>query len=520
MRRQISQDSRALMLLQMNHIVKRFGGTVALDRASLEVAPGEIHALLGENGSGKSTLMKVLAGIHRADAGEIVFGGHKVAYRTPLAAAHAGIAIVHQELNLVPVMSAAENLFLGRELRSRLGVVNRRDMIAAARSVFRELEVHVDPVAPIETLPVAQCQMVEIARALLQKARLLILDEPTSALTDSDVEVLFRVIRQLRFGMASVVYISHKMAEVFAIADRYTVLRDGHTVATGQVAGTAESEIVHSMVGRQLGDYYPARHARRPDESDSIVLKVEGVCRPAGTAGRKLLRDVSFELRRGEILGFAGLVGAGRTELLETLFGAAGSNWSGRVILDGRAIRPTAPSDGISSGIALVTEDRARLGILPQQSVLANATLAELPRLARLGILSASRERQALAAQSEVMRIRRESDDSLIDSLSGGNQQKVILARWLMTNPKLLLLDEPTRGIDVGAKAEIYRVLRQLADSGIGVIFVSSELPEVLGLADRVLVMSAGRITADVPANQATEASLLEAAMAAFTAKH
>ena len=493
----------------MDGVVKRFGGTLALDRASLSVVPGEIHALLGENGSGKSTLMKVLAGIHRADAGQIRFAGAGAAFHSPLAAAHAGIAIVHQELNLVPVHTAAENLFLGREPRTRLGLADRSRMRDEARRIFDELQVDIHPDTRVEQLPVALCQMVEIARALLQRARLLILDEPTSALADSEVQVLFRVVRRLRSEGSSIVYISHKMAEVFELCDRFTVLRDGRTVTTDSIAHASEQDIIASMVGRQLGDYYPQR--AEPAKDSAEILSVENLVRPLKTGGRRV-NGVSFSLRRGEILGICGLVGAGRTEMLEILFGAAGADWGGTVRLGGAPIRPTTPAQAIAAGIALVTEDRGRLGVLPGLSVLANAVLPSLPGLSRFGSVSVRREQAALARQTGTMPIRRASDFATIGSLSGGNQQKVILARWLMTNPRLLLLDEPTRGIDVGAKAEIYRVLRALADSGIGVIISSSEMPEILGLADRIIVLSAGRLAGDFLPDEANEQSLLRAA--------
>lgn len=501
------------LLLQMSGVTKRFGATLALDHATLTVARGEVHALLGENGSGKSTMMKIVAGIHRPDSGSITLDGQQVRFASPHQAARGGVAIVHQELNLVPVLSAAENVFLGQEPRLAGGLVNFSDLYRRTADLFRQLEIDVDPRVPLERLPVALRQMVEIARALTHKAKLLILDEPTSALSDSEVEVLFRIIRRLRSEGTSVVYISHKMAEIFALGDGYTVLRDGRTVATGKIAEVQESDLVQSMVGRQLGDYYPQRMALPQDKTP--VLQVRNLRRP-GSKNRQAVRDVSFTLHHGEIVGIAGLVGAGRTEILETIFGAAGENWSGEIVLSGKLIRPKSPAAAIDEGIALVTEDRASLGLFFQQSVLTNATVAELPRLGSGGFVSSSRERQALAGQSDTMRIRRASDQIPIESLSGGNQQKVILARWLMTNPKVLLLDEPTRGIDVGTKSEIYKVLRQLADAGMGVLFVSSELPEVLGLADRILVLSRGTITGEFAATDATEEKILHAAMAGF----
>ncbi|MCX7018484.1 MAG: sugar ABC transporter ATP-binding protein [bacterium] len=509
----IQTHGPAHTLLSMRGITKRFGGTLALDRAALEIRRAEAHALLGENGSGKSTLMKVLCGIHRADAGSITFNGRGAVYTSPLAAAHAGIAIVHQELNLVPVLSVAENLFLGREPRKGPGIADQADMRRQAERIFNELEISIDPRATVENLPVALCQMVEIARALLQRARLLILDEPTSALSDSEAAVLFRVVRRMRTEGASIIYISHKLAEIFALTDRYTVLRDGRTVTTGETAASTESDIVQSMVGRKLGDYYPPRGTSQQPPAREI-LRAENLVRPL-KGKRRAVDNVSLSVNEREIVGIAGLVGAGRTELLETIFGAAGGNWSGRVILDGKEIRPASSSDAIHAGIALVTEDRARLGIFQRLTVRDNMCIVDLPRLSALGIVSDRKVNQAIANQSDYMRIRRASDLAAIESLSGGNQQKVVLARWLMTKPKLLLLDEPTRGIDVGAKAEIYRVLRMLANKGIGILFVSSELPEVLGLADRILVMSAGRITANLKAADATEPLIMRAAMSA-----
>lgn len=512
---QTANASSAQPLLRMQGIVKRFGGTVALNGASLEVAPGEVHALMGENGSGKSTLMKVLAGIYRKDSGKITYKGLSTEFRSPSSAADAGIAIVHQELNLAPVLPAAENVFLGQELRTRLGTVDHRRMRQAAAKLFNDLEVDIDPLTPVERLPVALRQMTEIARALIRRARLLILDEPTSALSENEVQVLFRIVRRLRSEGTSIIYVSHKMNEIFSLADRFTVLRDGQTAGSGAIGGASEKEIVSMMVGRQLGDYYPLRGQALPQAPP--ILEVRNLTRPGTRRGQRNSVDgVSFRLRENEIVGIAGLVGAGRTELLETLFGAAGRRWSGEILLRGKPVRPASTREAIRHGIALVTEDRGARGLLRLQSVLTNATIAELPRLAWNGILLIGRERAALACQSDTMHIRRSSDAAPIESLSGGNQQKVILARWLMTNPKVLLLDEPTRGIDVGAKAEIYRVLRGLANRGIGILFVSSELPEVLGLADRILVMSAGRITSDVQAATATESDLLEAAMVRF----
>jgi ABC-type sugar transport system ATPase subunit len=520
-----------MSLLQVSHVTKRFGATLALADASMRVAAGEVHALIGENGSGKSTLSKVLAGVHRADSGEVLFDGRHIDFRSPLAAMEAGISIVHQELNLVPALSAGENLFLGQELRTAVGTVDRRRIERQARALFKQLDLDLDPWVLVERLPVAVRQMIEVARALTRKTRLLILDEPTSALGETEVQVLFRTVKRLRNEGVSIIYISHKMPEIFELCDTYTVLRDGTTVAEGSIAEVTEGQLVQSMVGRKLGDYYPARRGKANSDfrfpnselenvaagnselngGKAPLLRVRNLTRHRGN--RVCCRDLSFDVYRGEIVGISGLVGAGRTELLEAIFGAAGHEWSGTVELDGKPIHPRSPAHAIDLGIGLVTEDRGGLGIFRQQSVLSNATVARLKRLARFGLIRRRREREAMEKHGSVMRIRRASDAIPIESLSGGNQQKVILTRWLMTNPKLLLLDEPTRGIDVGAKSEIYKVLRRLADEGIGILFVSSELPEVLGLADRILVISNGRLTADIPAEGATEPQLLEAAM-------
>lgn len=533
----MSGNAPAPVQFRLARISKRFGGTQALDGAGIELTGGEVHALLGENGSGKSTLMKIAAGLVRPDAGTVEIDGHLAAptptgaFRSAREATNAGVAIVHQELNLVPAMSAAENLFLGREPRTRLGLVDTATMRRKAAEVFDRLELTIDPRMLVGAMPVAMRQMVEVARAVSRPMRLLILDEPTSALGEAEIRVLFSAVRRLKTEGAAVAYISHKMGELFALADRYTVLRDGKTVTSGSMPEAVESSLVQAMVGRELADYYPPRPTPEPivvpsgssavppptsstRNIRSVILSISDLTRSAATTTRRPMVDhISLQVSAGEIVGIAGLVGAGRTELLEVLFGAASTPWTGTIQLRGRPFAPTSPADAIRAGVALVTEDRGALGLLRTQSVLSNATAARLSRLARLGILSPRREREALAVQSQTMRIRRANDAAPIESLSGGNQQKVILARWLMNDPILLLLDEPTRGIDVGAKAEIYRVLRALADSGVAILFASSELPEVLGLADRILVMSQGRITGEFTGGATTEAQLLEAAM-------
>ncbi len=495
----------------MEHVTKRFGGVHALEDVHFEAFAGEVHAVCGENGAGKSTLMKILAGAISADGGRIEVEGVPARFSGPREAEARGIRIIHQELNLVPQLTVAANIFLGRE-RRRFGLIHDRGMEREAAALFERLGAPISPRARVGDLRIGDQQMVEIARALAFDAAVLIMDEPTSALSDAEVSRLFRVIGDLKARGTSVVYISHKMNEVFALADRVTVLRDGRFVASARRGETNPDQVVRWMVGREIAalklDTKPA--------SGAVLLQVSHLCVPQALgSGRPALSDVTFDLRRGEVLGVAGLLGAGRTELLESLFGAGASRASGTIRLDGAAVRFRHPSEAIEAGVALVTEDRKGLGLFDRMTVGENITIAHLADLARGGVVVDRRqERRAVSHAIERHRIKTAGALAPIVSLSGGNQQKCILARWMLTGPRLLLLDEPTRGIDVGAKAEIYALIRQLGHEGMGILMTSSELPELLAVCDRILVLCEGRLTASLDREEATEERIMHAATA------
>jgi ABC-type sugar transport system ATPase subunit len=481
-----SMASAAAPLLRMEGITKSFPGVRALRGVSLELYPGEVLALLGENGAGKSTLIKVLGGAHRPDAGTITIAGRPAAITDPVAAQRLGIAIIYQEFNLVPWLSAAANLFLGQE-HARLGFVRRRQERRRARELFERLGVAIDPETPCAELSVAQQQVVEIAKALAADARILIMDEPSAALTGQEVARLFEIIRDLTARGIGIIYISHRLAEVFAIASRVTVLRDGEHVATRPVREVTTDGLIELMVGRKLESEFPSRQVVIGPER----LVVRGLRR--GEA----VRDVSFAVQRGEVLGLTGLVGAGRTETARLLFGADRAD-GGTVELDGRSLRLRSPRDAIRQGICLLTEDRQAKGLILGRSVRENFSLASLPQLSLAGFVRGRREQERLAGYVRSLRIKLARPEELARNLSGGNQQKVVLARWLETHSSVLIFDEPTRGIDVGAKYEIYQLINELAGQGKAVLLISSELPEVLGMADRILVMHAGRISGEI----------------------
>ncbi len=497
--------------LVLEQICKSFGGVHALRGVTVEAFAGEVLALCGENGAGKSTLMKILAGAITAYEGQILLDGRPLRFAGPRAAEDAGVRIIYQELNLVPDLSVAANIFLGREPRNWLGLIDDGAMERQARQMFGRLGAPIDPQARVGDLRIGDQQMVEIAKALMFEASIVIMDEPTSALSDAEVERLFRVIDDLRASGVAVVYISHKMNEVFTLADRVTVLRDGQFVATATRAETRPEQVVRWMVGREIAalkfDAEPVR--------GEPVLRVEGLHLPAAPdSGRPSLRDVGFTLHRGEILGVAGLLGAGRTELLEALFGAGTALPTGTIELEGRPARFRTPGEAIATGVALVTEDRKNLGLFAELSVGQNITLVDLERLATLGVVNPRTEAHAIAGSIERLGVKTDGPEALITSLSGGNQQKCIIARWLLSGPKVLLLDEPTRGIDVGAKAEIYLLMKRLAAQGMAIIMTSSELPELLAVSDRILVLCEGRLTAVLPRSEATEESIMHAATA------
>ncbi len=498
--------------LRMEHITKHFGGVHALEDVTFEAAVGEVHALCGENGAGKSTLMKILAGAIGGYDGQITYEGRPVSFSGPREAEERGIRIIHQELNLVPELTAAANIFLGREITGLLGRLDERAMEARARQLFARLGAPIDPRSKVIDLRIGDQQMVEIARALAFEASIVIMDEPTSALSDAEVTRLYRVINDLRAAGTTVIYISHKMNEVFTLADRVTVLRDGRFVVTAPREEASPAQVVRWMVGRELsGRSY---HGERTPGERRLEVSDLNMTAPPGS-GRVSLSSISFHVGTGEVVGVAGLLGAGRTELLEALFGAAPRPPVGSIRLDGVPVTFDRPSRAIDAGLALVTEDRKNLGLFDQMTVGENITVAGLRDLARaLGVVAASGERTAIRSSIERLGVKTDGSRAPILSLSGGNQQKCILARWLLTEPKLLLLDEPTRGIDVGAKAEIYALIRELANRGLSVLMTSSELPELLAVSDRILVLCEGRLTADLSRAEATEESIMHAATA------
>ncbi len=495
-------------IISVANVTKRYPGVVALDDVSLTIARGELHAIVGENGAGKSTLMKILSGIIPEYDGQISIDGREVRFRGTRDAERAGIGIVHQELNLVEELSAAANIYLGRE-RHRWGLLDQSGMRAAAGDLLRQLECEVDPDQPVGTLRVGDQQLVEIAKALSLDAAILILDEPTSALTEFEVARLDRVIARLRERGVTMLYISHKMDEVFRLADRITVLRDGRLVRTVAREETSPRGVTHLMVGREIEETTLGEN-RQPGDT---VLNVESLSLAwPGHARGWRIRDISFQLCRGEILGIAGLMGAGRTELLECLFGASPLPPQGRILLDGQAVQFRHPAEAMAAGIALVSEDRKRLGLFDEMSVGANITIGALAEATAAGWLIPSRERQLAEESIERLGVKTSGTEASIGILSGGNQQKAIIARWLLTHPKVLLLDDPTRGVDVGAKAELYALMDRLCRDGLGIIVTSSELPELLTLCDRILVLSEGQQTAEFTRQEATEERIMEAA--------
>ena len=489
-------------LLRMVNITKTFPGVRALSEVTFEVAQGEIHALVGENGAGKSTLMRVLTGAHPPDSGEIHWQGRRVEIHSPADAQRLGISMIHQELALIPNLDVGKNIYLGREPEGRLpNFIDYPRLYADAAAQLARVGLQIDPRTPVSALAIAQQQMVEVAKALSLDASLIVMDEPTSALTEREVETLFARMRELREQGVTTIFISHRLEEVFRVADRVTVLRDGLLVGTARTTDLTEEKVVRMMVGRELKDIQIKTSTPQPDE----ILRVEGLRRG------DVVRDVSLTLRRGEILGIAGLVGAGRTELAETIFGAHPAA-AGRLWIDGQEVTIHSPAQAIAAGIGFVPEDRKTQGLFLRQPVLNNVAILILKALTRLGLLRGRSARASVSALVKRLDIRTPGVDQIVRNLSGGNQQKVIIARWLTREPKIMILDEPTRGIDVGAKAEIHRLMSELADRGVGILMISSELPEVLGVSDRVLVMREGRIVAELDPRHATQDDVMTAA--------
>lgn len=495
-------------LLEVQRITRKFSGVTALDQVSMELHPGKVTALIGENGAGKSTLLKILSGVYTPDEGHVIFKGREVRFTQPKEAQDEGISIIHQELNLIPNLTVMQNIFLGRELMDRFGLLDEKKMFQQTRELLNRVQLEVAPNALVGALKVGQQQLVEIAKALLVEADVLFMDEPTSAIGESEVEVLFQIIRQLKAAGKSIVYISHKLEELFALADEYVVLRDGKIVGRGEMNTINREALIELMAGRKVA---VEKWTKKGTGGEAVLqvkdLRINNPQQP----GRPFVRDVCFELRKGEVLGVYGLMGAGRTELFEGLFGLKTTQLAGEVCLDGGKVHFSAPADAIRNGLALVPEDRKQAGIVPQMSVAGNMSLADISKIEKAGLLSKLLESELYTKHVKALNIKVDTAQQWIQNLSGGNQQKVVLAKWMERNPKVLLLDEPTRGIDINAKNEIYQLIADLATSGCSVLIASSEIPEILAVAHRILVMAEGKVTATFDREEATESKIMSA---------
>lgn len=487
-------------LLEMKEISKSFPGVKALQNVGLQLRAGEVHALLGENGAGKSTLIKVLGGIYHAEEGEIYVEGQKVRIDSVAAARLAGVSIVHQELVLVPYMTVAENIFLGREPGSRFNI-HRAKMTEEAQKLLDAYEMNIDADALVEQLTIAQQQMVEIVKAISFQSKILVMDEPTSSISDKEVGFLFETMRMLTKKGVGIIYISHKMSELEEICDRVTVMRDGQTVGTREVKTTKKDDLIALMVGRELTNYY-TRDYQEPGE---VILKCEHI------SDGKMVKDASFELRKGEIIGFAGLVGAGRSETMKAIFGLT-PHMTGDVYVNGQKVHIRTPVEALKYRIALVPESRKEEGLYRVQSVRFNSTIEVLGQFIRNLRVDVKKEEEITQKYIDLMATKTPSQEQIIGNLSGGNQQKVMIGRWLATDPQILILDEPTRGVDVGAKAEIYAIMNELVKKGMSIIMISSELPEIINMSDRVYVMNEGRVTGCLDHESVTQEAIMQLA--------
>ncbi len=490
-------------ILECQKINKYFPGIRALDEVDFKIRAGEVHALIGENGAGKSTLVKIITGIHSPDSGVILQDGQPVEFRNPIASQAAGISAIHQEATMFPELSVTENIYMGHHLTwgaSRL--LDWKAMKLKTRSLLEKLELEINPETKVKDLSVAQRHMVEIVKALSLEARIVIMDEPTSALSLREEEDLYKIIRQLKADGQAIVFISHKFEDIYEIADYFTVLRDGRYIGEGKVAETAMDTIVQMMVGRSLSQMYPKLSV----QTGEIVLDVQGLSKTG------IFKDVSFELRKGEILGFFGLVGAGRSEVMQSIFGMETYD-EGTITINNRAVRIASPSQAMDHGIAYVPEDRQLQGTILDMNIRENVTLPVVDRLSRYSFLDVQKERELTDEFGGRMEIKASSWEQAVNSLSGGNQQKVVLAKWLATRPEILVMDEPTKGIDVATKARVHEFISQLAEAGLAIILISSELPEILGMADRIVVMHEGKVTARLEREEASSEKLIKAAM-------
>jgi len=501
-------DQKAV--LEIQHISKDFSGVYALKNVNMQIFAGEVTAIIGENGAGKSTLMKIVSGVHTEFEGDVFLNNEKIDFKNPKQAADKGIVIIHQELNLIPHLSVAENLFLGQEITNKMGLLDYSTMHKKTSALLGKLQLEINPATPLYQLRIGQQQLVEIARALLLESKVLIMDEPTSAISDHEVELLFKIINDLKKKGVAIVYISHKLNELFNIADRFEVLRDGENAGSGKMRNTNHDKLIQMMVGRDITDNFKKEQTSDRKE----ILKVENL-NFINPENKKdfLVQDVSFNLKKGKILGICGLMGAGRTEVLEAIFGLFPKYVSGEIYIEGEKQKIKNVRAAISAGIALVPEDRKLQGLILNMDVAKNTSLAKLSEVSNLGFISKKKEEKLSNEFRNKLKTQVPSEKIEVEKLSGGNQQKVVIAKWLATNPKILLLDEPTRGIDVGAKTEIYNLINRLASQGMGIIMVSSELPEILALSDNIIVLSESKLTGRFTREEATEEKIMKAAL-------
>ena len=486
------------MQIEMRGIDKSFGGNAVLKDAGFLLDHGEIHALMGENGAGKSTLMKILTGVYTRDAGTVLVDGQEVCYKNPQEAERAGIVFIHQELNVLFDLTVEENMFLGKEIKKGFGVCDKKAMRQEVKKILDRLGVEIDPGQRMNELSVGQQQMIEIAKALMVDAQVIIMDEPTAALTQSETTVLFQVVNSLREKGVSIVYISHRMEEIFELCDRITVLRDGSYIGTKEIKKTDMNDVVKMMIGREIGERYPVRDVKIGD----VAFEVKGLTCPG------VFQNVSFQVHAGEVLGVSGLMGAGRTEIMQAIFGNM-PHVSGETYLNGKQIVNRNPQEAMKNGIGFITEDRKVEGLMLEESIMNNISIANLGRISSYGVLKKESEDGLVKRGIEELHIKCFGPQHECNNLSGGNQQKVVFAKWIYTEPKILILDEPTRGVDIGAKKEIYSIINDLAEKGVAIIMVSSELPEVLGMSDRVMVVHEGRVTGMLMKEEANQENIM-----------
>jgi ABC-type sugar transport system ATPase subunit len=485
-------------VLEMRSVDKSFPGAKVLKNVSLQIKKGEVHALMGENGAGKSTLMKILMGVYSSDAGEILLNGLPVNISNPHEAMGLGISMIHQELNPILDMQVFENVYIGRELRNALGIADKRRMKSETKTLLESLDIYISPTSHMRELSVAQCQLIEIAKAISVGARVIIMDEPTSAITDREIDTLFTQILRLKNQGVAIIYISHKMDEIFRVCDAITVLRDGELIGTDDTANLDKNKLIKMMVGRDITEVYP----KSETAIGEVVLEARNIC-----LGSRV-KNVGFQLRRGEILGIAGLVGAGRSELVEAIFGVTKRD-SGEVLIGGAPCRIKSPKDAIARKLALITEDRKMTGLNLVANIAENITQVAIKTVSSAGILSRRREHSVADEYIDKLSIRATGRDQMAGNLSGGNQQKVVVAKWLLSEPEIIILDEPTRGIDVGAKRDIYLLIGELVKAGKAVLVISSEIPEIMGLCDRIIVMAEGRVTGELERKEFSQETIM-----------